>query len=123
MPVDIIDVQNYAMTPADPDEVMRDHGFPPALLPRPVTASLYDAVVGAFEVHLPARVTRRVDSYRVRYDTVIRGQISEGRITELRGVSAKRGLWFGVTEITVRGEKLAFAVGPVVKHLPARAFT
>jgi len=111
------------MDPADPDAVMADHGFPPGLLPRPVTRALFDSDRGTFEVTLREKVVRQVDRFRVRYDKVIRGQIAEGVITGLVGVKAKRGLWFPVTAIEAKGELLAFRVGPVVKHIPTRALS
>ena len=88
-----------------------------------MVSSRYDVATGTFEVTLGQRVVRQVDRYRVRYGTVIRGRIVADAITELSGVQAKKGLWFPVSRILARGEKLAFQVGPVVKHLPVDAFS
>lgn len=101
--------------------ILREQGFPEGLIPNGVTAAdIHDD--GRFSVTLPRRVERKHGGYRVRFGPRIQGQLSEGKVTRLKGVEAKQMLWFPVQAITVDGDVLVFSVGPTKHRLPRSEF-
>lgn len=102
--------------------ILRNYGMPDRLLPDNIVDGEHDPSTGAFRVELARSVDREVEGIPVRYATTISGRIENGRIEALNGVKAKKLIWLRVDGIRAIGDKLAFLVGPITKHLPRKAF-
>ena len=99
-----------------------DHDLPPGLLPDNVTTVAFEPTSGHFDLSLASEVRRVFAGYKVRYKTRLTGVMTKGRIYQLRGVQAKRGVWFPVTGMVAEGASIAFQVGPITKRLPRSEF-
>lgn len=110
------------MTDADRDsrDQIAQHGLPVGLLPLGVSSATFGE--SRFEVRYAQGTERVVEGERVWYDAVVSGEMTHGRIRHLRGVKVKRVLWVPVTAITVDGDELVFAVGPLSDRLPKSVF-
>lgn len=97
-----------------------EHGLPEGLLPAGVVSASFAGDV--FEVRYAAATERTVEGERVWYGAVVSGRMTTGRISGLRGVKVKRVLWVPVTALSVDGDDLVFAVGPLSDRLPRSVF-
>lgn len=102
--------------------ILREHGMPERLLPDNVVDGEHDPATRAFRVVLDRSVDRTIEGIPVRYATTISGRLGDGTIEGLTGVKAKKMIWLTVDGIRAVGDKLAFLVGPIQKHLPRSAF-
>ncbi|KAG4928609.1 hypothetical protein JHK85_055095 [Glycine max] len=67
----------------------------------------YDLPVGL----LPKGATG-IESYELKYKSTIKGVISKGKLSKLKGVSVKiEVLWLKIVELTRDGDDLQFSVG------------
>ena len=92
------------------------------VMPSTVSRYDFDASSGRFEVVLSQRTDRHVDGIPVRYERQLQGVLHPGRIEQLRGVKARRGVWIPVGTILAEEQTLIFKVGPVQKRILAVKF-
>jgi hypothetical protein len=111
------------MTPAETSrQNLLDHGLPAGLLPDNVSTVDHDPSTGHFSVVLTATATRTIESYSVRYATIISGVLAHGRVERLKGVQVKRGIWIHVSTMVAEGDTVVVSVGPIKKRLSVSSF-
>ncbi|KAI7747450.1 hypothetical protein M8C21_002645 [Ambrosia artemisiifolia] len=97
-------------------DIVNQFGFPSGILPDSVesySTSPSDGDTFTFVVYLKKPCYVKYD-YLVHFDTEISGKISNGQITELKGLKAQSfWFWLNVDEIKVDGRSLQFTLGLV----------
>ncbi|KAG8371747.1 hypothetical protein BUALT_Bualt13G0120200 [Buddleja alternifolia] len=82
-------------------EILPKYNLPSGLFPDSVISSKFFEN-GTFEVYLEEEISFKQFNYLVRYDKKITGNLSNGSITDLKGIHFKKfKLWFDVDEIRV----------------------
>ncbi|KAH6768917.1 pectinesterase [Perilla frutescens var. frutescens] len=107
-----------------PYEALEQYKFPVGLLPKGATGYSLNEATGEFSAHLNGSCSFTLEkSYELRYEPVIKGLISEGRLQKLSGVSVKVALlWLNVVEVKRNHENLEFSVGFTSANFPIQNF-
>ncbi|KAK7277764.1 hypothetical protein RJT34_22781 [Clitoria ternatea] len=94
-------------------EMLKRFNFPEGLLPKGITSYELDESSGKFRADLNGSCSFSLEgSYQLRYKPTITGYISDGRLTELRGISVKVLLfWLNILDVIRIGHDLDFSVG------------
>ncbi|TKY52509.1 hypothetical protein E2542_SST24031 [Spatholobus suberectus] len=105
-------------------EMLESFHFPEGILPKGVTGYELDPSSGKFRADLNGSCTFSLEgSYRLSYQPTITGYISDGRLTELRGVSVKvLFFWLNVLDVVRVGDDLDFSVGVASASFPLDNF-
>ncbi|KAK9136854.1 hypothetical protein Sjap_007448 [Stephania japonica] len=105
-------------------EILQRYSFPIGLLPKGAVG--YDLVnkTGRFTAFLGNKCSFSLEgSYQLRYQSTIKGYISEGKLRSLEGVSVKvLFLWLNIVEVTRSGDALDFSVGIASASFPISNF-
>ncbi|CAI9105407.1 OLC1v1004320C1 [Oldenlandia corymbosa var. corymbosa] len=93
-------------------ETLQWYGFPGGLLPEGVTGYNLNTVTGEFSAYFNGTcIFELANSYLLKYETIVSGEISKGQLRTLRGVSVKAvGFWFRIKEVRRDGDCLVFFV-------------
>ncbi|XP_027353266.1 uncharacterized protein At5g01610-like [Abrus precatorius] len=93
-------------------DVLEMYDFPAGLLPQGATGYELDEKNGHFTVHFDKQCIFSVQSYDLKYKTTIKGVISKGKLSKLKGISVKiELLWLNIVEVTREDDELQFSVG------------
>ncbi|XP_027363400.1 uncharacterized protein LOC113870977 [Abrus precatorius] len=94
-------------------EVLEGFHFPEGLLPKGVISYELDRSSGKFRIDFNTSCSFSLEgSYQLRYQSSITGFISDGRLTELRGISVKvLFFWLNILEVNRIDDDLEFSVG------------
>ncbi|MCL7044653.1 hypothetical protein MKW94_019067 [Papaver nudicaule] len=107
-------------------EVIQGYGFPVGLLPVGVKAYELDKNSGKFAVHLGGgggACSFPIFGYEIKYEPTFTGVISNGKLTNLKGISVKvlSFYWVSIIEV-VKRDDLQFSVGIVSVSFPVENF-
>ncbi|KAI3928018.1 hypothetical protein MKW98_023619 [Papaver atlanticum] len=105
-------------------EVIQGYGFPAGLLPVGVKAYELDNNSGKFALHLgEGACSFPIFGYEIKYEPTFTGIISNGKLTNLNGISVKvlSFYWVSIFEVLKRDE-LQFSVGIVSVNFPIDNF-
>lgn len=110
--------------PRSPYEALEQYKFPVGLLPQGATGYSLNKATGEFSAHLNGSCMFTLEkSYELRYEPVIKGLISEGRLEKLSGVSVKVVLlWLNIVEVKRNHQNLEFSVGFTSANFPIHNF-
>ncbi|QCE06605.1 hypothetical protein DEO72_LG9g1619 [Vigna unguiculata] len=94
-------------------EMLERFRFPEGLLPKGVTSYELDPSSGKFRADLNGSCSFSLEgSYQLNYQKTITGYISDGRLTELHGISVKvLFFWLNILHVVRDGDDLDFSVG------------
>ncbi|KAI4301429.1 hypothetical protein L6164_034708 [Bauhinia variegata] len=94
-------------------QVLEQYDFPIGLLPVGVTDYELNRDTGEFSAYLTdASCSFSIESYQLKYKSPIKGVISKGKLSNLKGVSVKvLFFWLNIVEVTSDGGDLQFSVG------------
>ncbi|KDP28179.1 hypothetical protein JCGZ_13950 [Jatropha curcas] len=94
-------------------EILAGYNFPIGLLPKGVIGYDLDKNTGKFNAYLNGSCGFSLEgSYQLNYKSRISGYISNGKLTNLSGISVKvLFLWLNIVEVTRDGNELDFSVG------------
>lgn len=118
-----ISAQYYPNKPS-PYEALQEYKFPAGLLPAGVSSYTLNKSSGEFSAHLEGSCSFTLEnSYKLRYNQVIKGFISQGRLQKLSGVSVKVVLlWLDIVEVKRNHKNLQFSVGFKSADFPVENF-
>ncbi|KAK6120184.1 hypothetical protein DH2020_046090 [Rehmannia glutinosa] len=105
-----------------PYEALQQYNFPVGLLPKGATGYTLSRATGEFTAYLNGSCSFALEnsSYRLKYEPVIKGVISRGRLQKLSGVSVKvLVLWLNIVEVKRNDEDLEFSVGITSANFPS----
>ncbi|XP_020209991.1 uncharacterized protein At5g01610 [Cajanus cajan] len=105
-------------------EMLESFHFPEGILPKGVTGYELDPATGKFRADLNGSCSFALEgSYRLSYQPTITGYISDGRLTELRGISVKvLFFWLNILDVARVGDDLDFSVGVASASFPLDNF-
>ncbi|KAG4981787.1 hypothetical protein JHK82_026653 [Glycine max] len=105
-------------------EMLESFHFPAGILPKGVTGYELDPSSGKFSADLNGSCSFSLEgSYQLSYQKTITGYVSEGRLTELRGISVKiLFFWLNILDVVRVGEDLDFSVGVASASFPLDNF-
>lgn len=105
-------------------EVLKDYNFPIGILPKGVLGYDLDPSDGKFSAYLNGTCGFSLQgSYQLKYKSIIKGNISKGRLTSLEGVSVKLFfMWVDVVEVLRSDDHLQFSVGIAGANFPIDNF-
>ncbi|XP_014512276.1 uncharacterized protein LOC106770934 [Vigna radiata var. radiata] len=94
-------------------EMLERFHFPEGLLPKGVTGYELDPSSGKFRADLNSSCSFSLEgSYQLNYQKTITGYISDGRLTELHGISVKvLFFWLNILNVVRVGDDIDFSVG------------
>ncbi|KAK7277765.1 hypothetical protein RJT34_22782 [Clitoria ternatea] len=93
-------------------DVLQEYGFPVGLLPKGALGYALNRETGEFAVYFDGTCSFEIESYTLKYKSTITGVISNGRLSNLKGVSVKiLILWLDIVEVTLKDNHLYFSVG------------
>jgi len=94
-------------------EMLETFRFPEGLLPKGVIGYELDGSTGKFRADLNGSCSFSLEgSYQLNYQKTITGYISDGRLTELHGISVKvLFFWLNILDVVRVGNNLDFSVG------------
>ncbi|KAL2323664.1 hypothetical protein Fmac_028043 [Flemingia macrophylla] len=105
-------------------EMLERFHFPEGILPKGVTGYELDPSTGKFRADLNGSCSFSLEgSYQLSYQPTITGYISDGRLTELRGISVKvLFFWLNILDVARVGHDLDFSVGVASASFPLDNF-
>ncbi|RDX97197.1 hypothetical protein CR513_20056, partial [Mucuna pruriens] len=105
-------------------EMLESFHFPEGILPKGVTGYELERSSGKFRADLNGSCSFALEgSYKLSYQPTITGYISDGRLTELRGISVKvLFFWLNIIDVTRVGDDLYFSVGVASASFPLNNF-
>ncbi|KAL5060586.1 hypothetical protein RYX36_032190 [Vicia faba] len=93
-------------------ETLQQYDFPVGILPQGATSYELNKNTGKFTVYFQGTCIFGIKSYDLKYKSTIKGFISKGKLSKLKGVSVKVELiWLKIVEVTRHGGDLEFSVG------------
>ncbi|GAU11235.1 hypothetical protein TSUD_342260 [Trifolium subterraneum] len=93
-------------------EALQQYDFPVGILPQGATSYELNKNTGKFTVYFDGTCIFGIKSYDLKYKSTIKGFISKGKLTKLKGISVKvELLWLKIVEVTRHGDDLQFSVG------------
>ncbi|KAK4273228.1 hypothetical protein QN277_021670 [Acacia crassicarpa] len=93
-------------------QVLQQYDFPVGLLPKGVSGYELDRSTGRFKAFLNGTCSFKITSYNLKYESTITGVISQGSLSDLRGVKVKiLFLWINIVSVTRVDGELQFSVG------------
>lgn len=93
-------------------EVLEKYDLPVGLLPKGATGYELNEKNGHFTAYLNGTCYFSIESYELKYKSTIKGVISKGKLSKLKGISVKiEVLWLKIVEVTRDGDDLQFSVG------------
>lgn len=93
-------------------ETLQQYDFPVGILPQGATSYELNKNTGRFTVYFDGTCIFGIRSYDLKYRSTIKGVISKGKLSKLKGISVKIELiWLKIVEVTRRGDDLQFSVG------------
>lgn len=105
-------------------EILEEYNFPVGLLPEGVIAYEFDSTTGKFAVFFNNTCRFSLESsYHLSYKPVIRGYISDGKLSSLEGVYTRLFfVWKQIVEILRQDDDLVFSVGFLSSTFPINYF-
>ncbi|XVF22184.1 hypothetical protein REPUB_Repub12eG0151900 [Reevesia pubescens] len=104
-------------------QVLQQYNFPAGILPEGVVEYELDRDTGKFSAYLGRTCNFAIDSYELSYKSTIQGVISQGKITNLKGVSVKvLFFWLNIVEVIHDGDEMKFSVGIASANFPLDSF-
>ncbi|XP_021906936.1 uncharacterized protein LOC110821407 [Carica papaya] len=104
-------------------EILQQYGLPKGLLPEGVTRYELNKETGEFAAYMDGTCSFPIQSYNLRYKQVIRGVISNRRVSNLSGVSVKVFFfWLNIVQVVLDGDELLFSVGIASTSFPVTNF-
>ena len=104
-------------------EVLQDYNFPVGLLPEGVLGYELNSTTGKFIAYLNDTCSFSEGAYQLKYLSTIKGNISNGKLDSLEGVSVKFfHVWMNIVEILRRGNDIDFSVGVGKAWFPIEYF-
>ncbi|CAK8544354.1 unnamed protein product [Lathyrus sativus] len=95
-------------------EILEQYDFPVGILPQGATSYELNKNTGKFSVYFEGTCIFGIKSYDLKYKSTIKGFISKGKLSKLKGISVKVELiWLKIVEVTRHGDDLEFSVGIV----------
>lgn len=107
------------------NDMLPKYGLPKGLIPDSVASYSFSEATGAFEIHLASTCYVHFGSHLVYYEKTITGKLSQGKISDLTGVQAKKlFLWVHVTGMVAHPDDgtIEFQAGFVSESLSASMF-
>ncbi|KAI5424995.1 uncharacterized protein At5g01610 isoform X1 [Lathyrus oleraceus] len=93
-------------------EILQQYDFPVGILPQGATSYELNKNTGKFTVYFEGTCIFGIKSYDLKYKSTIKGFISKGKLSKLKGISVKVELiWLKILEVTRHGDDLEFSVG------------
>lgn len=94
-------------------EALEDYNFPIGLLPQGVSSYDLNSNTSKFSVYFNDTCSFPLESsYHLKYNPIVTGYISNGKLTSLEGIYAGLfSLWKEIVEIDRNGDDLVFTVG------------
>ncbi|MCL7050509.1 hypothetical protein MKW94_024618 [Papaver nudicaule] len=104
-------------------EILQGYNFPVGLLPVGVTGYELDRSSGRFAVRFGAGdCSFPLSGYQLKYKSTITGIISNGKLTNLSGISVKvLFVWANIVEV-LRRDQLQFSIGIASTYFPVDSF-
>ncbi|GMI66598.1 hypothetical protein like AT4G02360 [Hibiscus trionum] len=104
-------------------QLLQRYRFPAGILPKGVSGYELNSQTGEFSAYLNGTCNFAVDSYELSYKSTIRGVISPGKISKLKGVSVKvLFFWLNIVELILDGDEMQFSVGIASANFPVDNF-
>ncbi|KAK7392298.1 hypothetical protein VNO78_20732 [Psophocarpus tetragonolobus] len=105
-------------------EMLESFNFPAGILPKGVTGYELDPSSGKFRADLNGSCSFSLEgSYQLSYQKSISGYISDGKLTQLRGISVKvLFFWLNILDVARVGNDLDFSVGVASASFPLDNF-
>ncbi|EEF39289.1 conserved hypothetical protein [Ricinus communis] len=104
-------------------EVLEEYNFPVGLLPVGVSGYEFNRETGEFSAYLNKTCQFPVESYTLEYNSPITGVLSEGKLSNLKGVRVfVILLWINIVEVIRDGDELDFSVGIASANFPIDNF-
>lgn len=105
-------------------EVLEDYNFPVGLLPDGVvTGYELNPFTGEFTAYLSGNCSLFEGGYQVKYEPVIRGLITQGKLSKLEGVSVVFfRKWRNIVQIIRHGNHVYFSVGMASERFHVKDF-
>ncbi|KAH1108019.1 hypothetical protein J1N35_011787 [Gossypium stocksii] len=104
-------------------QALQQYDFPVGILPNGVVGYELNRETGEFSAYLRGTCKFDIDSYQLSYESTIKGVISPGRITNLKGVSVKiLFFWLNIVEVIHNGDQMEFSVGIASANFPIDNF-
>ncbi|XP_006575780.1 uncharacterized protein LOC114369357 [Glycine soja] len=105
-------------------EMLESFHFPAGILPKRVTGYELDPSSGKFHADLNGSCSFSLEgSYQLSYQKIITVYVSDGRLTELRGISVKiLFFWLSILDVVRFGDDLDFSVGVASASFPLDNF-
>ncbi|XP_031281677.1 uncharacterized protein LOC116140185 [Pistacia vera] len=106
-------LQNSLQTKPTAYEMLQTYDFPVGLLPKGVLDYDLEESSGKFSAFLNGSCSFSLEgSYQLKYKATIKGQISNGKLANLEGVSVKLlFMWVDIVEVSRHGDSIDFSVG------------
>ncbi|KAK7337460.1 hypothetical protein VNO77_18036 [Canavalia gladiata] len=93
-------------------DVVERYDFPVGILPKGAIGYDLNEKNGQFTVYFNGTCIFGIQSYELKYKSTIKGVISKGRLSKLKGISVKvEVLWLKIVEVARDGDDLQFSVG------------
>ncbi|XVF72654.1 hypothetical protein PTKIN_Ptkin12aG0137200 [Pterospermum kingtungense] len=104
-------------------QALQQYDFPTGILPKGIVAYELNTDTGEFSAYLNGTCNFAIDSYQLSYKSTIQGVISQGKITNLQGVSVKvLFFWLNIVEVIHDGDDMEFSVGIASANFPTDNF-
>ncbi|XVE73348.1 hypothetical protein DITRI_Ditri11bG0110600 [Diplodiscus trichospermus] len=104
-------------------QALQQYDFPIGILPQGVIGYELDRDTGEFSAYLNGTCNFAIESYQLSYKSTIKGVISPGKITNLKGVSVKiLFFWLNIVEVIHDGDEMEFSVGIASANFPIDNF-
>ncbi|KAK7396902.1 hypothetical protein VNO78_18064 [Psophocarpus tetragonolobus] len=105
-------------------EVLEKYELPVGLLPQGATGYELNEKNGHFTAYLNGTCYFSIESYELKYKSSIKGVISKGKLSKLKGVSVKvEVLWLKIVEVTRHADDLLFSVGIATAAFSLQSFS
>lgn len=105
-------------------EMLSNYNFPIGILPKGVVDYDLESSTGRFSAFLNGSCSFSLEgSYQLRYQSTVKGYISEGKLSRIQGVSVKLFFfWVEIVEVSRNGNDLDFSVGIAGAGFPIENF-
>ncbi|KAG6403478.1 hypothetical protein SASPL_135701 [Salvia splendens] len=115
-----------SLSTADVHDILPHFNLPKGIIPREIKSYSLSNTDSSFTIELSANPCYvKFDDQLVYYETIIKGKLEFGKVSEVSGILAKKFfLWVSVTgmEVDQENDMIKFYVGALSKKLPAADF-